>query len=129
VLKEISLTAWIFWGMSITHSEVKPIRNLGPRNDLMGTAESISALDKPRASRAPLEGGGAHTIGATEDVHANDERNLRLHFLGLKQPRAPVKTVSVVILFLRQESTSRYGSRAARLDYFRFAYALFKMQN
>jgi hypothetical protein len=43
----------------------------------MGTSESIgkkkelgSALDKPRAGRAPLEGGGAHTIGPTVDVHA-----------------------------------------------------------
>ena len=33
------------------------------------------ALDKPRAGRAPLEGGGAHTIGPTEDVHAENERN------------------------------------------------------
>ena len=68
-----------FRGMPISDSEVKPIRNLRLSDDLMGTSESMgergSALDKPRAGRAPLEGGGAHTIGPTEDVHAENERN------------------------------------------------------
>src|SRR5258708_15870318 len=80
-------TDHLFRGKPIKHSEAcrsaiprsSRSRICGCRNDLMGTSECIGerggALDKPRAGRAPLEGGGTHTIGPTEDVHAENERN------------------------------------------------------